>query len=133
MSLKHRTNTDYTLAAVVLIRELEEEYKRVHRRQQDNLPAHVKGNTYYEYQGPGNVNNGYWCSCRYETADISHQVARQICIDTQPKKIKLQSYFHVKVDKNVNPLILFFEQKDHVFIVSLLSSCRSCCHAEISN
>ena len=53
----------------------------------------------------------YWCSRRYETADISYQVARQICIDTQPKKIKLQSYIHVKVDKNANPLILFLSKK----------------------
>ena len=53
----------------------------------------------------------YWCSRRYETADISDQVARQICIDTQPKKIKLRSYFHVKGDKNVNPLKLFLSKK----------------------
>jgi len=60
MSLKHRTNTDYILAAVALIGELEDEYKRVHRRQQDDLPAHIKGNAYYEYQGPGNTDNRYY-------------------------------------------------------------------------
>ena len=53
----------------------------------------------------------YWCSPRYETADISHHVVRQSCIDTQLKKIKLQSYFHVKVDKNVNPFTLFLSKK----------------------
>ena len=46
--------------AVVLIGELGEEYKRVHRRQQDELPAHVKRNVYFEYQGPGNNDNGYY-------------------------------------------------------------------------
>ena len=58
--MKHRTNTSYTLAAVVLIGELRDEYKQVHRRQQDDLPAHVKKNTYFEYQGPGNNDNGYY-------------------------------------------------------------------------
>ena len=58
--MKHRTNTSYTLAAVVLIGELGNENKQVHRRQQDNLPAHVKGNAYYEYRGLGDPNNGYY-------------------------------------------------------------------------
>jgi len=58
--LKHRTNNSYTLAAVVLIGELGDENKRVHRRQQDDLPAHVKKNAYYEYQGPGKTDNGYY-------------------------------------------------------------------------
>ena len=53
----------------------------------------------------------YWCSPRYETADISHHIVRQSCIDTQLKKIKLQSYFHVKVDKNVNLFTLFLIKK----------------------
>jgi len=58
--LKHRTNTSYILAAVVLIRELGDKYKQVHRRQQDDLPAHVKKNVYFEYQGPGNNDNRYY-------------------------------------------------------------------------
>jgi len=58
--LETQDNTSYTLVAVVLIRELEEEYKRVHRRQQDDLPAHIKGNAYYKYQGPGSSDNGYY-------------------------------------------------------------------------
>ena len=58
--MKQRTNTSFTLAAVILIGELQEEPKRVHRRQQDDLPAHVKVNAYYEYQGPGNSDNGYY-------------------------------------------------------------------------
>ena len=60
MSLKHRTNTSCILAAVILIGELEDEPKQVYRRQQDDLPAHVKVNAYYEYQGPGNLDNGYY-------------------------------------------------------------------------
>jgi len=67
MSLKHRTNTSYTLAAVVLIGELKEEYKWVHRRQQDDLPAHIKGNTYYEYQGPGSSDNRYYVDLSTKT------------------------------------------------------------------
>jgi len=58
--LETQDNTSYTLAAVVLIGELGDKYKQVYRRQQDNLPAHVKKNTYFEYQGPGNNNNGYY-------------------------------------------------------------------------
>jgi len=57
--LKHRTNTSYTLAAVVLIRTLEQN-KRVHRRQQDNLPAHVKGEAYFEYHGTRHKDTGYY-------------------------------------------------------------------------
>jgi len=58
--LKHRTNTSNNLAAVVLIGELRDEHKQVHRRQNNDLPAHVKGNAYYKYQGLGNSNNGYY-------------------------------------------------------------------------
>ena len=65
--MKHRTNTSYTLAAVVLIGELGDEYKQVHRRQQDDLPAHLKGNAYYEYQGPGNSNNRYYVDLSTKT------------------------------------------------------------------
>jgi len=65
--LKHRTNTSYTLAAVVLIGELRDEPKRVHRRQQDDLPAHVKRNAYYKYQGPGNTDNGYYVDLSTKT------------------------------------------------------------------
>jgi len=58
--LKHRTNTSNNLAAVVLIGELRDEHKQVHRRQNNDLPAHVKGNAYYKYQGLGNSDNGYY-------------------------------------------------------------------------
>jgi len=58
--LKHRTNTSNNLAAVVLIGELGDKHKQVHRRQNNDLPAHVKGNAYYKYQGPGNSNNRYY-------------------------------------------------------------------------
>jgi len=60
-------NTSYTLVAVVLIGELEDKYKQVHRRQQDDLPAHVKGNTYYKYQGPGSSNNRYYIDLSTKT------------------------------------------------------------------
>jgi len=57
--LKHRTNTSYTLAAVVLIGTLEQN-KRVHRRQQDDLPAHIKGKAYFEYHRAGHKDTGYY-------------------------------------------------------------------------
>ena len=65
--MKHRINTSYILAAVVLIGELGDEQKQVHRRQQDDLPAHVKGNAYYKYQGPGNTDNGYYVDLATKT------------------------------------------------------------------
>jgi len=57
--LEIQDNTSYTLVAVVLIRTLEQN-KRVHRRQQDNLPAHVKGEAYFEYYGSGHKDTGYY-------------------------------------------------------------------------
>ena len=57
--LETQDNTSYTLAAVVLIGTLEQN-KRVHRRQQDNLPAHVKGEAYFEYYGPGHKDTRYY-------------------------------------------------------------------------
>ena len=45
--------------AVVLIRTLDQN-KRVHRRQQDDLPEHVKGEAYFEYHGPGHKDTGYY-------------------------------------------------------------------------
>ena len=53
--------------AIVLIGELGDENKQVHRRQQDNLPAHVKGNAYYEYHRPGNVDNRYYIDLATKT------------------------------------------------------------------
>jgi len=66
--LETQDNTSYTLAAVVLIGTLEQN-KRVHRRQQDDLPAHVKGEAYFEYHGTGHKDTGYYInlpkkSCR---------------------------------------------------------------------
>jgi len=46
--------------AVVLIGELRDENKQVHRRQQDNLPAHVKREAYFKNQGLGSSDNGYY-------------------------------------------------------------------------
>jgi len=57
--LKHRTNTSTTLAAVVLIRTLDQD-KRVHRRQQDNLPEHVKGEAYFEFHRSGHRDTRYY-------------------------------------------------------------------------
>jgi len=45
--------------AVILIRTLEQN-KRVHRRQQDDLPAHIKGKAYFEYHGAGHKDTGYY-------------------------------------------------------------------------
>jgi len=56
--LETQDNTSYTLAAVVLIGTLEQN-KRVHRRQQDDLPAHVKGEAYFKYYGAGHKDTGY--------------------------------------------------------------------------
>ena len=50
--------------AVILIRELRDEYKRVHRRQQNDLPAHVTKNTYFENQGHGNPDTGYYINSK---------------------------------------------------------------------
>ena len=54
----------YTLAAVVLIGELRDEYKWVHRRQQNDLPAHVTKNAYFENQGHGNPDTGYYVNSK---------------------------------------------------------------------
>jgi len=45
--------------AVVLIGTLEQN-KRVHRRQQDDLPAHVKGEAYFENHGPRHKDTRYY-------------------------------------------------------------------------
>jgi len=45
--------------AVILIGTLEQN-KRVHRRQQDNLPAHVKGEAYFEYHRTRHKDTGYY-------------------------------------------------------------------------
>jgi len=57
--LETQDNTSYTLVAVVLIGTLEQN-KRVHRRQQDDLPAHVKGGAYFEYHGARHKDTGYY-------------------------------------------------------------------------
>ena len=50
----------YTLAAVVLIGELGDKYKWVHRRQQNDLPAHITKSTYFENQGHESPDTGYY-------------------------------------------------------------------------
>ena len=62
--LETQDKTRITLAAVVLIRELGDEYKRVHRRQQNDLPAHVTKQAYFENQGQGNPDTGYYVDSR---------------------------------------------------------------------
>ena len=57
--MKHRTNTSNTLAAVVLIGTLNQN-KRVHRRQQDDLPEYVKGEAYFENHRSGHKDTGYY-------------------------------------------------------------------------
>ena len=54
----------YTLVAVVLIGELGDEYKQVHRRQQNDLPAHVTKNIYFENQGHRNPDTGYYVNSK---------------------------------------------------------------------
>ena len=46
--------------AVPLIGKLGDKYKQVHRRQQNNLPVYVTKNAYFENQGQGNPNTGYY-------------------------------------------------------------------------
>jgi len=62
--LRHPWNTGqilgYILVAIVLIGELGQEDKWVHRRQQDDLPAHITKHTYFEYQRPGDPGNRYY-------------------------------------------------------------------------
>jgi len=65
VSLKQRTTQTYTLAgtAVRLVGELLNKQRRVTRHQQDNLPAHVKGQAYFEdnsLTGIFNPNTGYY-------------------------------------------------------------------------
>jgi len=45
--------------AVVPIGTLEQN-KRVHRRQQDDLPAHIKGKAYFKYYRPGHKDTRYY-------------------------------------------------------------------------
>jgi len=64
--LETQDNTSYTLAAVVLIRTLEQD-KRVHRRQQDDLPEHIKGEAYFEYHRPRHRDTGYYINLPKKT------------------------------------------------------------------
>jgi len=66
MSLKYRTSTSHNLVAVVLIRELNQD-KRVYRRQQDDLPEHVKVEAYFENHRPGNKDTGYYVNLPKKT------------------------------------------------------------------
>ena len=45
--------------AVALIGELNQD-RRVHRRQQDDLPEHIKVQVYFENHGPGHKDTGYY-------------------------------------------------------------------------
>jgi len=84
MSLKHRTTPDYTLAAVVLIRTLEQN-KRVHRRQQDNLPAHIKGKAYFKYHRARHKDTGYYVDLPKKT----HRVVEFIRVEDNDFWVKL--------------------------------------------
>ena len=39
---------------------LSKEFTQIFRRQQDDLPEHVKVNAYFNNQGPGHPNTGYY-------------------------------------------------------------------------
>ena len=70
----------------------------------------------------------YWGSPRYGTPNVSYQVVEQACIDTQPKTTKLWFYFHVKVDKNANPLIFFLSKKTKFWLFPFSWVVRSNAH-----
>jgi len=82
--LKHRTNTSYILAAVVLIRTLDQN-KRVHRRQQDDLPEHVKGEAYFENHGFRHKDTGYYVDLPKKT----HRVVEFIKVEDDDFWVKL--------------------------------------------
>jgi len=70
--------------AVVLIRTLEQN-KRVHRRQQDDLPAHVKGEAYFEYYGAGHKDTGYYIDLPKKT----HRVVEFVKVEDEDYWVKL--------------------------------------------
>ena len=82
--MKHRTNTSTTLAAVVLIRTLDQD-KRVHRRQQDDLPEHVKGEAYFEFYGSGHRDTGYYINLPKKT----HRAVEFIKVEDKDYWVKL--------------------------------------------
>jgi len=82
--LETQDNTSYTLAAVVLIRTLEQN-KRVHRRQQDDLPAHIKGKAYFEYHGAGHKDTGYYI----DLPKKSHGVVEFVKVEDDDLWVKL--------------------------------------------
>jgi len=59
--------------AVVLIGTLEQN-KRVYRRQQDDLPAHVKGEAYFEYHRTGHKDTGYYIDLPKKTCGVVESV-----------------------------------------------------------
>jgi len=82
--LKHRTNTSYILAAVVLIGTLEQN-KRVHRKQQDNLPAHIKGKAYFEYHRAGHKDTRYYI----DLPKKSHRAVEFVKVEDNDLWVKL--------------------------------------------
>jgi len=82
--LETQDNTSYILAAVVLIGTLEQN-KRVHRRQQDNLPAHIKGESYFEYYRPGHKDTGYYV----DLPKKAHGVVEFIKVEDEDYWVKL--------------------------------------------
>jgi len=82
--LETQDNTDYILAAVVLIGTLEQN-KRVHRRQQDNLPAHVKGEAYFEYYGTRHKDTGYYINLPKK----SHRTVEFVKVEDEDYWVKL--------------------------------------------
>jgi len=82
--LKHRTNISNTLAAVVLIRTLNQD-KRVHRRQQDDLPEHVKGKAYFEFHGTGHRDTRYYINLPKKT----HRAIEFVKVEDEDYWVKL--------------------------------------------
>jgi len=84
MSLKHRTNTSNTLVAVVLIGTLDQD-KRVHRRQLDNLPEHIKGEAYFEFHRTGHRDTGYYINLPKKT----HRAVEFVKVEDEDYWVKL--------------------------------------------
>jgi len=70
--------------AVVLIRTLNQD-KRVYRRQQDDLPEHVKGKAYFEFHGTGHRDTRYYINLPKKT----HGVIEFVKVEDEDYWVKL--------------------------------------------
>jgi len=70
--------------AVVLIGTLKQN-KRVHRRQQDDLPEHVKGEAYFENHGAGHKDTGYYINLPKKT----HRAVEFVKVEDEDYWVKI--------------------------------------------